>query len=740
MNQSAPDERQLLLDIYRIVLESRDLPSGLSAALEIIGRFTASNVATVWTRADDAEQISLCSSWHDGDRRFHEFVESCRRQRFCVGEGMPGRVWRAGATAATHDLAIELAEKFLLAPAAAKAGLQTALAAPIMQDGAVEAVLMLHAAAAAQEDRRSVETITRIATQLGFAIRHRRGMDAAAPQLRRRTDEDGEGLEPLAGTVGPADDLLRAEISAREHIEELLHKAVREQAAIAELGQQVLGGIGLSVLMQTITALVAQTLSVPFCKILELMPGHEAFLLRAGVGWKEGLVGQAIIPAGTCSQAGYTLLCGEPVIVRNLRAETRFIGPALLLDHEVVSGISVIIGRSDRPFGVLGVHTAEEREFLPEDVHFVQAIANLLSQTIERERGEAWLQSLIDATQDAVLSIDRQGHIVLFNPAAERIFGYAAEEAIGRKVNMLMAEPYAREHDGYIAHYEATGEARAIGKIRTVTARRKSGEPFPIELSVTEIAVEREVHYAAFIRDISEKTQLQRQLVESERLAAVGNTAARIGHELANPLNGMCLTVQLLEQRLNRVGAERAEELRPTVTRLKNEIARLQKLAGEFATLSRKEKYLFRRIEPMRLIDDVVQLQAPYLAHQGIEIWTSRNADLPAIRLDADKIKQALLNLIKNAAEAMAGGGRIGIRAARAGDVLAVEVSDTGAGIPEDFDPFEPFATTKSEGTGVGLAITRQILTAHQGTISYKSVRGEGTTFRIELPLDDNRE
>ena len=129
----------------------------------------------------------------------------------------------------------------------------------------------------------------------------------------------------------------------------------------------------------------------------------------------------------------------------------------------------------------------------------------------EVRRGRAWLQSLIETTQDAVLSIDRQGSVVLFNPAAERIFGYTRNEIVGQKVNLLMAEPYATEHDGYIEHYEKTGEARAIGRIRTVTARRKNGEPFPIELSVTKIAEDQDVQYAAFIRDISEKARLQAQ-------------------------------------------------------------------------------------------------------------------------------------------------------------------------------------------------------------------------------------
>ena len=145
---------------------------------------------------------------------------------------------------------------------------------------------------------------------------------------------------------------------------------------------------------------------------------------------------------------------------------------------------------------VTQVATAEN-----EQVHYAAFIRDIS----EVRRGQAWLQSLIETTQDAVLSIDRQGCIVLFNPAAERIFGYTRHEVSGQKVNMLMAEPYATEHDEYIARYEKTGEARAIGRIRTVMARRKNGELFPIELSVTEIAVDKEVHYAAFIRDISEK-------------------------------------------------------------------------------------------------------------------------------------------------------------------------------------------------------------------------------------------
>ena len=506
-------------------------------------------------------------------------------------------------------------------------------------------------------------------------------------------------------------------------------------------------GADLLALMRTVTELVAETLGVEFCEVLELLPGDEALLLRAGVGknWQEGLMGQRVGGRQRCSDGYqthsglYLALQGAGIV--GFRTEERFNGPPLLRDHGVVSGMSVIIGRSDRPFGVLGAHTAKAREFSRDDIHFLQAAANVLSQVIEHDRAleeirrnVTWLERLIGTTQDAVLSIDRQGRVVLFNPAAERIFGYTRGEVIGQKVNMLMAEPYATEHDEYIARYEKTGEARAIGRIRTVTARRKNGEPFPIELSVTEIAVDQDVHYAAFIRDISEKTRLQGQLLESERLAAIGTTAAKIGHELANPLNGMSLTVQLLEQRLNKLVDGMESQLTPTVKRLKDEISRLQKLVGQFATISRKEKYVFRPVNLTQLIDDIVALQAPHLARNSIEIRTTLAPDLPAMSIDSDKIKQALLNLVKNAGEAMPQGGRITIDAFMAGDVVIVEITDTGEGIPLDIDAFEPFMTTKKEGTGVGLVIVRQIVTAHDGKISYRSKPGEGTTFRLELP------
>jgi PAS domain S-box-containing protein len=535
---------------------------------------------------------------------------------------------------------------------------------------------------------------------------------------------------------------LAGEIAERARAEEQIRARVDQQAVVAQIGQLALRGAELSAVLKEACALVARTLNVEFCKILELLPDGQALCLRAGIGWDEGLVGQATVNAGLQSQSGYTLHCSRPVLVEDLRTETRFNGSSLLRDHGVVSGMSVIVEGTGRPFGVLGAHTSKQRTFSTDDIYFLEAVANVLSAAISREkseeemrRSESWLHNLIATTQDAVLSIDRRGCVVLFNAAAERIFGYSAEEIVGSKVNELMAEPYASEHDGYIARYERTGEARAIGRIRTVTAKRKNGELFPIELSVTEIEVDQEVHYAAFIRDISEKAKLQDQLVERERLATIGTTAAKIGHELANPLNGMSLTIQLLEQRLSKQPYPPDNQVTATVRRLKNEISRLKQLAGQFRTISRRERYDFQATELADLIDDVIKIQRPHLAQLNIEVEQLIPTDLSTVIVDRDKIKQALLNLLKNAGEAMPHGGKITVEVHTTEDGILIDISDTGAGIPLDIDAFEPFVTTKKEGTGIGLVIVRQVVTAHGGKISYHSRPGEGTTFRIELPL-----
>jgi two-component system sensor kinase FixL len=298
-----------------------------------------------------------------------------------------------------------------------------------------------------------------------------------------------------------------------------------------------------------------------------------------------------------------------------------------------------------------------------------------------------------------------------------------------------MAEPYAGEHDGYIAHYETTREARAIGRIRTVMARRKNGEIFPIELSVAEVREGGEVRYGAFLRDISDKVRLQKELVENERLAAIGATASRLAHEIGNPLSGMHMTAQLLLRQLTRQSRGRDEPLLATVQNLLTEIRRLDHLLQDFGALSRRKKYHFQPTEIAAVVSEVLQMEAPRYAELGVQVEKVISPGLPLIVADSERLKQAVWNLCKNAVEAMPNGGTLTVRAVRLQDQILLEVADTGTGIPDGVDIFEPFNTTKASGTGLGLVIVRQIVAAHGGAMTYESEPGKSTLFRLALPL-----
>lgn len=182
--------------------------------------------------------------------------------------------------------------------------------------------------------------------------------------------------------------LVFRDITQRKQWETSLRARVRQQEVVAKLGLRALEGIDLTTLLQEAADALAETLQIEYAKVLELMPGGDVLHLRAGYGWEEGLVGTATLETGKDSQGGFTLLANEPVIVDDLRTETRFNGPTLLLSHHVVSGMSVIIAGDNHPWGVLGVHTTQKRIFKQDDVNFLQAIANLLASAISRERVE----------------------------------------------------------------------------------------------------------------------------------------------------------------------------------------------------------------------------------------------------------------------------------------------------------------------------------------------------------------
>ncbi|MBD2604249.1 PAS domain-containing protein [Scytonema hofmannii FACHB-248] len=225
------------------------------------------------------------------------------------------------------------------------------------------------------------------------------------------------------------------DITKGKQAEERLELYASRQALVAELSQSALAGTDLTTLMNSAVTVIAQSLKVEYCKVLELLANGEALLLRAGVGWQAGLVGKATVGADINSQAGYTLFAKKPVIVKNLRRETRFTGPQLLYDHRVVSGMSVIIEGQERPFGVLGAHTTQARNFSRDEIYFLQAIANILATAIDRQKMEDALKEseqrwhlAVQGTNDGIWDWNVKTSEVFFSTRWKEMLGYEEQE------------------------------------------------------------------------------------------------------------------------------------------------------------------------------------------------------------------------------------------------------------------------------------------------------------------------
>jgi signal transduction histidine kinase len=233
--------------------------------------------------------------------------------------------------------------------------------------------------------------------------------------------------------------------------------------------------------------------------------------------------------------------------------------------------------------------------------------------------------------------------------------------------------------------------------------------------------------------EIIERQRAEQKLIESERLIAIGTATAKIVHEIGNPLNGIYTTVQLLERFATRQ-KNSADDV-STIQDLKREISRLNALLQELRSFSRSQQLTLQPTNLTALMAEVLAIETPSYTECGIHVEQDFSSELPETLTDPEKLKQVILNLCKNAVEAMPESGTLTVRGYRTGDQVCLEVQDTGGGIPEGVEIFDLFTTTKPDGTGLGLPIVRQIVLAHVGTLTYTSTPGQGTTFTVTLPV-----
>ena len=430
-------------------------------------------------------------------------------------------------------------------------------------------------------------------------------------------DETGEVIEYLGASV---------DVTERKRAEQELAGRLRQQAIVAELGQYALATPDLQVIMEKAVNLLADSLDVEYTKVLELLPDGKALRLRAGVGWKEGVVGSATVGADANSQAGYTLLSAGPVIVEDLRREARFTGPPLLRDHGVVSGMSVIIGGGKQPWGVLGAHTSRRRDFTKDDIQFLQAVANIIALGIQRERAEEERERL---------------------------------------------------------------------------------------------------------------RQLEAELAHINRVSMMGELTASLAHEIKQPIAAATTNAQICLWLLEREKLD-VSEMREATAAVVQSVKRAADIIERVHSLSKKSAQDRELVDVNQVVREIDAMLWNESRLSSVMTNLQLSESVPQVKGDRVQLQQVVMNLMLNAIEAMKdSGGELVVTSERtdSGQVL-VSVSDSGVGLPEGKEEhiFDAFFTTKTQGTGMGLAISRSIVESHGGLLWAKGNAGHGSTFYFELP------
>ncbi len=360
-------------------------------------------------------------------------------------------------------------------------------------------------------------------------------------------------------------------------------------------------------------------------------------------------------------------------------------------------------------------------------------------------RREALLRSILDTVPDAMIVIDEHGSMQSFSAAAERLFGYTADEVLGRNVNMLMPSPYREAHDGYLARYLATNERRIIGIGRIVAAKRKDGSTFPIELAVGEVKVEGARLFTGFIRDLTERQErdrrlqeVQAELIHVSRLSELAQMVSALAHEVNQPLSAITAYLKATSRFLASGDQQKAAAIVERAAEQTDRASAIIRRLREFV----KKGDVERRAEDLaKVIDEATALAMVGTKNQGVVVRLQLEAQVPPAIIDKVQIQQVLFNLMRNAIEAMATSEQRELTVAtlrRDSGWIEISVSDTGPGLAPHVrrNLFQPFVTTKATGMGVGLSICRSIVEAHGGSLRAEDRPGGGTIFHFTVPAE----
>jgi two-component system, LuxR family, sensor kinase FixL len=341
---------------------------------------------------------------------------------------------------------------------------------------------------------------------------------------------------------------------------------------------------------------------------------------------------------------------------------------------------------------------------------------------------------VIDSASDALVTITEDHVIVGFNQEAERMFGYSRQEAMGQDLKLIIPTPFTEVHGNFLRRYLATREAHVLGRTRRLTANRRTGEEFTLSISFSVAEILGHLYFTAVMRDITAYKAMEDRLLQSERLAAVGNTMAHIAHEIKNPL---LIIGGFAGQLAKTPGLD--DQARHKLTIIAAEVRHLEQMVADMRDFVRRPPIQKRPGQLEAALQRAMELFQDVFQEHLVQAHLVAETPLPLVAFDPNQLHEVLLNLLKNALEAMPEGGEITIASRVRDHFVEISVSDTGAGIPPEVaaNIFRPYFTTKEKGTGLGLAICQSIIQEHGGVLAVDSTPGQGSTFTIRLPIEE---
>ncbi len=536
----------------------------------------------------------------------------------------------------------------------------------------------------------------------------------------------------------------------RERAEEKLRGRIRQQAVVVELGQRALSGTDLNTVMQEACILVSQTLGLEFCHVLETMPDRTSLFLRAGVGWKNDLVGNVVLCLSERDEGCFPIDSETPIIIKDLDERPCHCQPPLLSNHGITSGMNVQIPGDAGSFGVLGAHTRRRERFTHEDLHFLQAIANVLATAIGRKLSERKLRKsenryrlLIESARDAVYTTSGPGVLTSLNKAFEQLSGYPAGMWVGKSFAGLI-HPEDLGLARHVHDQVMKGERMPRYELRILKA---DGTYLTGEFAVQPLYEDNEiVGTFGIARDISERKRFERELIESKEKAEEMNRLksaflTNLSHEIRTPLTSIIGFASIL-------GGEVSDEHREFIRLIEQSGQRLLATMNSLLDLSMLEAGSIRlNKQSVNLVQEVAERIEIHRAHarqKGVELTLKRPDCEYRVDLDRSCLDRILYNLIGNAVK-FTNNGHVRVEIRPRDSQIEICIEDTGVGIEPGFVPhlFEAFKQENMgidrpfEGTGLGLAVTKKLVDLMNGAIHVESTKGKGSTFSLVLPIDD---